>query len=361
MTTVHELDQPTKEVLAWLLAQKSMSAEQRAKDPHAGPGESFPLDAAHVRSAWDLAGHAADPAKVRAHILAWAERTKNMDKLPYSVQEVAKAAPVDVSKADKTAALLNMCLEHEQQEGDTYQEGQLIQWAQMHGMADALPESAHQTMHKRAMPHDHGDGKESHTHAVMKAAEPTVVSTSEAVCKARPAEVATDLDIVKSWMDADGTVHFEGWQSTPDKDRDKDIVPPECFAGAIDDYAAACMPLSSEHNLKSYPVGHLQKAALVRDGNVFKSAVHPTDPAEFEHFPATGTGVFVRGVITEPSDARTIAKGNVGGMSWVGRLKRYVPLPGGGREYVEVYPWQETTLSAYPINPKAVVVAAEGA
>lgn len=353
MTTVNELDQPTKEVLAWLLTQKAISAEQRSKDPHAGPGESFPLDAAHVRSAWNLAGHAADPAKVRATIVAWAKRTKNLDKLPSDAQDA------QVAKADKTAALLNMCLEHEHVEGDTYQESQLIQWAQMHGMADALPESAHRTMHKLSMPHDHGDGKEAHDHPVMKATPPTEVDVL--VSKSRPIEVATDVTVTKSWLDAQGNTHFEGWQSTPDIDRDKDIVPPECFADAIDDYAAASMPLSSEHNLKPYPVGHLQKAALVRDGQIFKAAVHPTDPAEFEHFPAKGTGVFVRGVITEPTDARAIAKGNVGGMSWVGHLKSYIPLPGGGREFVKVYPWKETTLAAYPINPKAVMVAAEGA
>jgi hypothetical protein len=121
------------------------------------------------------------------------------------------------------------------------------------------------------------------------------------------------------------------------------------------------MPLSSEHAMKSLPIGHGQHIALVRDGHVFAEATHPTDKADFEHFPGTGTGVYGRYVITDPQHAAQVLKGNIGGFSWVGNLKEYEPLPGGGRRFLpdSIQPWLESTVAAYPVNGKAILLAAK--
>jgi hypothetical protein len=101
------------------------------------------------------------------------------------------------------------------------------------------------------------------------------------------------------------------------------------------------------------------KAALVRDGQVFQEATHPSDAADFEHFPGSGTGVYVRGRITDPTAAAQIKKGNLGGLSYIANLKKYEPLPGGGRRFLELDPWLESTVAAYPINPEAVITVAK--
>jgi hypothetical protein len=126
-----------------------------------------------------------------------------------------------------------------------------------------------------------------------------------AVQKALPEEgilVAKCLPIQKAWTDTSGVTHIEGWISTEDQDIEKDVVPPESFLDAVDGYMDLGAPLTSEHHLKPqgrelvrYPIGHMQQVALVRDGQVFKAGKHPSDPADFEHFPGTGTGVYGRG------------------------------------------------------------------
>ncbi len=171
--------------------------------------------------------------------------------------------------------------------------------------------------------------------------------------------VKTGLKVSKAWAVSDGTAIVEGWVSTEEEDQQHDIVPPEAFLPAIDGYATRRMPLSSEHQMKALPIGHGQQVALIRDGQVLKSAKHPLDPAEFESFPGTGTGVYGRFVITEPQHAGAVKKGNVGGFSWVGILTEYEPRPGGGRTFKRVEPWQESTIAAYPVNDTAVVVAAK--
>lgn len=46
-----------------------LTAAQRRAAPHAGPGDSFPIpDANHARLALAMAGHAANPAAVRAAV-----------------------------------------------------------------------------------------------------------------------------------------------------------------------------------------------------------------------------------------------------------------------------------------------------
>jgi hypothetical protein len=119
------------------------------------------------------------------------------------------------------------------------------------------------------------------------------------------------------------------------------------------------MPLSSEHATKALPIGHGQHVALVRDGQVFKSAKHPTDPADFEYFPGEGTGAYGRFAITDPTHAAAVLKGNIGGFSFIGNLTEYEPLPNGGRRFVTLSPWLESTIAAYPINGKAIMLAAK--
>jgi hypothetical protein len=116
-------------------------------------------------------------------------------------------------------------------------------------------------------------------------------------------------------------------------------------------------PLSYEHRLKAAPVGHVQKAALVRDGRIFFESDHPTDPHPFEHFPGRGTGVYGRAVVNDAQAGAQVMKGNIGGFSWTGRVLRR-PLPDGGHEFTSVEVMRETTIAAYPINPDAAIVAA---
>lgn len=171
--------------------------------------------------------------------------------------------------------------------------------------------------------------------------------------------VAQFSRIQKSWKNTDGTTTIEGWISTDSQDQQKDIVPPECFTGAIDGYMSRSAPLSSEHNMKALPIGHMQHIALVRDGTVFKSSQHPHDFADFEHFPQKGTGVYGRGVITDEVAGTAVRKGNIGGFSWIGNLTEYEALPNGGRKFRTVNPWVECTISAYPVNQTAVITIAK--
>lgn len=423
----------------------TMTASERASaDTYAGPHHSFPLysSGAHLRAAWMLAGHAADPAAVRARILAFARAHGLLDRLPKDAT---------VSKADRGTArdLLQMAYQHEDGEGDEPQQHRLIDFARAHGIADALPAEAHRFMHDRALPHDHGDGDLYHAHPVaddgskvgdyagtpsvqMKAqpggpgsgpasgatpplsgeharailenawetdgygdeAKQRIVEFARAhglmrhlpeeahgfmhargvphrhgdddrpqhVHVVRKAQaVAKAMTIEKAWAGDDGTATIEGWVSTDAQDQEKDVVPPEAFRRALPAYAGRRMPLSSEHQMKALPIGHGQRVALVRDGHIFAEAAHPSDPADFEHFPSSGTGVYGRYVINDPAHAESVLKGNIGGFSWVGQLREYEPLPGGGRRFTpdSVDPWLETTVAAYPINGSAVLLAAK--
>ena len=267
-----------------------------------------------------------------------------MSLLPKDAQgpEAKKAEP-----QSRAAQLLRMAWEHESMEGDVPEKHQLIDWAQQNGLSHALPDEAHGFMHQHDIPHGHPgdeyDGAPSeHSHPIQKAINPVVKSF-----------------IIQKAFDApdgEGTI-IEGWTSTEDRDLEKDVVPPEAFLSSLDEYMARKGPLSSEHDTKGYPIGHAQRLALVRDGKIFKSATHPDDPAEFEHFPSSGTGMYGRYIITDPIAATAVKKGNVGGFSWIGNLKRYEPLPGGGRRYLTVDPLRESTVAAYPVNSKAVLTA----
>jgi hypothetical protein len=174
------------------------------------------------------------------------------------------------------------------------------------------------------------------------------------------------IPIEKAWTDENGDTHIEGWISKPGPDLERDAVEPEAFKGAMDEYFALGAPLTTQHQMlptpergvfTRYPVGHIQKAAIVRDGQILASAVHPTDPADFQHFPGNGTGVYGRATLTDPTAAIQVAKGNVRGFSWVGRALAK-PLPGGRHQFVEILHWRESTIAAFPIHPGANIVAA---
>jgi hypothetical protein len=200
-----------------------------------------------------------------------------------------------------------------------------------------------------------GSGAESE----VPGAQGAVIASKAVYLTEVPLVAKAGLRVAKAWSASDGTAIIEGWVSTEEEDSEHDIVPPEAFLPAIDGYAARRMPLSSEHAMKALPIGHGQRAAIVRDGKVLKSVTHPTDPAEFEAFPGTGTGIYARFVVTEPQHAGSVRKGNVGGFSWVGILTEYEPRVGGGRTFKHIDPWQESTIAAYPVNDTAVVVAAK--
>jgi hypothetical protein len=169
-------------------------------------------------------------------------------------------------------------------------------------------------------------------------------------------EVAKSYTITKAWPGPDGTVNTEGWISTEDRDVEKDIVPPESFDEALPSYMQRGGPLSIEHQMKAWPIGHVQKAALVRNGAIFAEASHPSDPADFEHFPGNGTGVYGRAVINDPDAGAQVLKGNIRGFSWVGAVKA-IRLPDGGRRYTKVVAWRESTVTAYPVNQSARMIA----
>jgi hypothetical protein len=165
--------------------------------------------------------------------------------------------------------------------------------------------------------------------------------------------------IVKSWDDGGDDVHFEGWLSTPDRDLEKDETQPEAFIPAIDGYFQRRAPLSIVHQDKNVPIGHIRKAAIIRDGKVLKTGIHPTDPAEFEHLPLTGSGVWVRGVANEEPGRSAIRKGNVGGMSFIANASEKEYISGGRYRYTGFNHWIESTVAPYPINPSAVIAVAK--
>lgn len=338
------------------LKYASLSKSERdSADAYAGPDKSFPLykNGEHLAAAWNLAGHADNPGEVRAKILAFAREHGLEHSLPADAQkQMAKKAQAVITalttlviakaRNEDIKNLLQMAYNHESMEGDHFQQHELVRWAKQHGMLQYLPTEAHTAMHQLGTVHEHdgiqNDEHGQHEHVVAKA--------------------FASMSLVAKAYEEHGLTVIEGWVSTPDKDLERDVVIPEAFTNSIDGYASRGMPLSSEHNTSAYPVGHGQHIALVRDGSVFKAAQHPADPADFEHFPSAGTGVYGRFVITEPDASGAVRKGNVRGFSWIGKPAVTEPLPGGGRLMKEVSPWYESTIAAYPINSKATMVAA---
>lgn len=310
-------------------------AERKSADYHAGPHGSFPVndDGGHFAAAWHLAetGHGDNPKQILAHLRSFAEKHGLTHMIPKS-QNVQKATGGELRD------LYQHAWNHERMEGDRTQQRELVQFAAAHGHQQYLPPEAHSAMHEVNVPHNHegieNDQNGMHEHVVTKAFNAG--------------------EIAKSWVGEDGYAYYEGWLSTPHKDREKDITEPTAFVNPMDDYFRRRAPVSIEHNGRTIPIGHLQKAAVIVDGKVVKSASHPTDPAEFEHLPTSGSGVWSRGVANEEPGISALRKGNVGGQSFIATAKAEA-LPGGRYRYVDFDPWMESTIAAYPINPQAVI------
>ena len=335
--------------------RKAVSAAERKQLPHAGPHGSFPLKPSLLKAAWDLAGHAANPAAVRARIRAYAVKHGLTAHLPKTAQ---------LTKA--TTDAMRGILSEAYRSGDSFARERVVRAAGQQGVTHLLPPEAHTDLHRFNVAHRHAendgivptfDGEDEadpgfgddpddpadpmlhHAHVVTKALNPKVLSGS----------------IVKSWSTDDGDLHIEGWMSTPDRDLEKDITEPEAFRGGpLKEYFARSAPLSMNHGTEAVPVGHLQKAAILRNGKVLEIAEHPNDAASFDYLPTTGSGVWVRGVINEEPAKTAVMKGNMGGMSFIGNAPSYEPLPGGGKRYLRIDPLVESTVAAYPVNTKAI-------
>jgi hypothetical protein len=170
--------------------------------------------------------------------------------------------------------------------------------------------------------------------------------------------------LMKSTINPDGTVDIEGWISTPQKDIEKDILEPESFTPAVTGYMQRGAPVSIEHNVKTMPVGFLQKAMLVRDGNPIDIVDNPKhEKVEFRYFNG-GTGLYGRGNIYEEKAAMGVVKGTVSSFSWIGMPKTWDTLPDGGRRFSKagaIDPLLEVTITAYPINTAATMRIAKAA
>jgi hypothetical protein len=336
--------------------KKSISAAERARDYHAGPHDSEPLDPAgnRLKAAWDLAGRVkgGNPDEIRRKIINFAREHGLMDRLPQSALEWHRSQSGNLSQKAKGDDLRDVLRYAYQQIPDDAPEERrrFIQVVQNRGNTSMLPDEAHGFMHQHNMPHQHeGEENEMHTHTVTKAFNP----------------VAKEFVSVKSYRKENEPLVIEGWLSTPDKDLENDIVQPESFQPAMKSYFRRRAPLSYEHKTDRLPAGHLQRAAIVRNGKIMHEAAHPTDPAPFEHLQesmaetGTHTGVYVRGVITNEQVGKAVGQGDMGSFSYIANVVKYRILPGGGREFLEQDPWLESTVAAYPINRNAVITVAK--
>jgi hypothetical protein len=324
----------------------SVTAEERKNWYHAGPGDSFPIgpNGEQLKAAWDLAHN----ATIQRNIINYAKRIGKTDELPDTAQERIKGhdqvqkALLQKAKSTTLQALFHLSFQHEQSEGDRPQQQALVEFAHEHDLMHLLPNEAHGMMHDMGVHHMHDGMTPDHTHEVTKAYNP----------------IGKDFVITKAWGDAD-VCYVEGWLSTPHEDLEHDIIEPEAFMDSMQGYFDRRAPISFIHERQTLPGGHMQKAAIVREGRVMKTCVHPTDPAEFEHFPGTGTGVYVRGVLNAPEVAGPVKKGNVGGFSFVGNGKVFTPRSPKGNHYTKIDPWIESTVAPYPINHHAVITVAK--
>lgn len=172
--------------------------------------------------------------------------------------------------------------------------------------------------------------------------------------------------VTKAWTNEDGTVNVEGWVSTNELDLEKDIMEPETFADRpIEQYFERGAPVSSEHDTSALPVGYMLKAALVRDGNIFQSLDNPRHPtADFKYFDPSETRTGWYGLVTidDGKTAVAVAKGKLSSFSWIGMPKSWTPRPGGGRHFNNkggIDPLLEATITAYPVNPNAIMRVAK--
>lgn len=175
--------------------------------------------------------------------------------------------------------------------------------------------------------------------------------------------VGKGFELAKSYRLPDGSLVREGWISTPDKDIDKDQIEPESFSGqGFHDYMMRGAPVSVEHQTRSLPVGFLQKAVLVRDGNIIQSEDNPNHPqVDFLHFDG-GTGWYGMVNVYEDMAVRGIMKGVLSSFSWIAMPQDWDETEDGGRHFHKpgsIAPIIETTLTAYPVNTKAVMQIAK--
>jgi hypothetical protein len=347
--------------------QKAISAAQRKKDPKAGPHGSFPLDPDHLKAAWDLAGHAKDPEAVRAKVRAYARAHGMEDHLPKTAKGSQDSSgkhpqPPQVQKARSEDMRAVMAEAYHGTQPGSYERGHFLHTVHQRGLLQHLPAAAHTDLHALGLSHTHPDsagvvpvepGEDEEE--VADAANPLL--HQHVISKAFNPKVVNGL-IQKSWVDeTTDDQYIEGWMSTPDRDIERDITEPEAFLGGpLADYFARSAPLSLEHGTDAIPAGHLQKAVILRNGRPLEIANHPSDPAEFSHLPTAGSGVWVRGRLTDEPAKSAVRKGNVGGMSFTGNFTQYVRLPGGGKHFNQpgaINPLLESTVAAYPVNPKA--------
>lgn len=338
------------------VTRKSVSAAERRRDFHAGPHDSEPLDPAgnRLRAAWDLAGRVkgGNPDAIRRKIINFAREHGLMDKLPESAHDYIREHSGGLATKARGADLEDTIRYAYQQIPDYAPEEKrrFIEVVQNRGNADMLPDEAHGFMHQENMPHTHSDDDHpQHVHTVYKAFNP----------------VAKEFVSVKSFRKEGEPLIIEGWLSTPDQDLEKDIVQPESFKVAMKGYFSRRAPLSYEHKTDRLPAGHLQRAAIVRDGKIVTQAAHPSDPADFEHMQesmdetGTRTGVYVRGTITNETVGKSVDQGDMGSFSYIANVTKYRTLPGGGREFLEQDPWLESTVAAYPVNKNAIITVAK--
>ena len=172
--------------------------------------------------------------------------------------------------------------------------------------------------------------------------------------------------VTKAWTNDDGSVNVEGWVSTNEIDLEKDILEPETFSDRpIEQYMERGAPVSCEHNTDDMPVGYMLKAALVREGAIFQQLDNPRHPTlDFRYFdPAqTQSGWYGLVTIDEERTARAVTKGKLSSFSWIGMPKAWTPLPGGGRHFNVkggINPLLEATITAYPVNPTAIMRVAK--
>ena len=337
--------------------RKSISEAERRRDFHAGPGEKEPIDPAgdRIKAAWDLAWRVkgADPDEVRRKIINFARENGLEDKLPASAHDWMRSHGEDLARKAKGEDLKDLMryAYHQIPEYEPEEKRRFIEIVQNRGNARLLPDEAHGFMHQYNMPHEHdGETHPQHVHVVSKAFNP----------------VAKPFAAIKSYPDESGEAHtIEGWLSTPDRDLEKDIVQPESFEGAMKGYFARRAPLSYEHHTDRLPAGHLNRAAIIRNGKVVSQVVHPSDPADFEHLSesiagtGTATGVYVRGTITDEKIRKSVGQGDLGSFSYIANVTKFRYLPGGGREFLEQDPWLESTVAAYPVNKNAVITVAK--
>ena len=197
--------------------------------------------------------------------------------------------------------------------------------------------------------------EEALTYALGKAGKPIPISKSITF---------KDGLAVKSFIKDDGTVGFEGWISTPDQDTEKDILEPEAFWDGLQRYMKRGAPVSTEHNMKGFPVGYLTKSTLMRDGKPFQEEYNPKQSFDGYRYLDGGTGWYAAGVVYDQQAAMGVVKGTVNSFSWVGFPVKWENIAGGGKRFKEagsINPLVEATLTAYPINTAATMRIAKAA